>query len=121
MKTRAIAVKYNGKIGMRIEYDNAEKDVLKTVPRSHNRVVREKSEAEYRQRIEKACYGEAEIEAGKFVYYFHKVNLGTKKWPYIVQSIEYGQIKSVGEACAVMTNGDRPYLENVLAVFTGEE
>lgn len=109
-------VPVTGVLGLDNEYNRAYKDVIKTVPTSHNRIVKERTEKSYKERVLKTCYGSDDIKVGDRVFYVHKVNLGTKKWPYIVNSIEHDVIKSIGNVCVVMQHGDRPNFDMVLCI-----
>lgn len=119
MKTNAIAVKYSGRIGMVYEYFKATKEVSKTFPVPRTYMLEEKIEQEYKNRIIKTCYGVADVKVGDWAYYTHKVNIGTKKYPYMIDKVEYDKVMSIGDKVCTMKCGDRPYHENIIAVYTG--
>lgn len=77
------------------------------------------TEQEFKNRIIMACYGKADVKVGDWVYYAHKVNLGTKKYPYMIDKVEYDQVMSIGDKVCTMRCGDKPYHESIIAVYTG--
>lgn len=122
MRTNAIAVSYSKELGIHDEYGRAEKAVRETTPPSHNRIFRERTEAEFKRRILGCCYGEADVHTGDWVYYIHRRNLGTKSYPYIIEAVEYDVVKSIGvKQCTMKYSGDRPRHEDIIAVFIGRD
>ena len=105
---KTIYVPMCGPIGIDAIVQKARDESVKDVPIHHNRIRTENREfAEFRA-LQSLVAGYEMLAVGDKIAYVHKTNLGTKKYPWIVNEVHYGTVKSIGKCCAIMSNGERP-------------
>lgn len=95
----------------------ADKTIEGEHPAAHVRIVREEQEKAARRLIEALVSDSAaEIEPGDIVWYVHKENLGTKKWPWVVDVVVSSRVESVGKSVVATGLCHRPAKHQILAV-----
>lgn len=97
-----------GPIGTAYEIGKARMEVVKNIPNAHSRIRTEKMELAEKRTLAKLCATADLIKIGDMVAYVHKTNRGTKKYPWIVKEVHYSRVKSIGQSCLVMENGEKP-------------
>ena len=95
----------------------ADKFVEAQHPAAYVRIVRKEQEKTARRLVEAlASDSAAEIEPGDIVWYVHRENLGTKKWPWVVDVVVSSRVESVGESVVATGLCHRPAKHQILAV-----
>lgn len=95
---------------------NCEQEVLQTVPASHNRIVCEKKHALSKAKILAMEGAEAEIEPNTWVFYTSQYNLGTKKYPHMIETIECSRVIKVCPKTVQTADSSRPTADRIIAV-----
>jgi hypothetical protein len=95
---------------------DCELEVLHTVPASHNRIVAEKKYALAKSKILAMEGGDCEIEVNTWIFYTAQYNLGTKKYPHMIEIIECDKVVKVCDKTVQTSAGTRPNAARILAV-----
>lgn len=95
---------------------DCEQEVLQTVPASHNRIVAEKKHALAKSKILAMEGCEEEIEVNTWIYYTAQRNLGTMKYPRVIETVECDKVVKVCAKTVQTSAGTRPDAARILAV-----
>lgn len=95
---------------------DCELEVLQTVPASHNRIVAEKKYVLAKEKILAMNGEDCEIEVNTWIFYTAQRNLGTMKYPRMIETVECDKVVKVCAKTVQTSAGTRPTAERILAV-----
>lgn len=96
--------------------EECRQEVLQTVPASHTRIVAEKKHALVKEKILAMEGCEEEIEVNTWIFYTAQHNLGTKKYPHMIETVECDKVVKVCAKTVQTSAGTRPDAARILAV-----
>ena len=98
--------------------EECEKEIAATVPASHCRIFEEKKFALVKQRISEISGKDSEIKSGDVILFTVQKNLGTKKYPYMIEAIDWDYADRVCDKIVITKYGKRPTAERIIAFWS---
>lgn len=88
-----------------------------TVPASHNRIFEEKKQSLIKKRISETDGKECEIQKGDVLIFTVQKNLGTVKYPHMIEAVDWDYAERVCDKIVITRYGKRPTAERILAFW----
>lgn len=118
MKAKTIKMTWNGFNDL---LKSCEKKALESVPAAHSRILAETKHKLAKEYILGNAAEEAEISAGDWIVFTAQHNLGTIKYPHMIEIVECGKVQKPCNKICITTDGSRPTAERILAVCKAKE